>query len=172
MVGVIGSINPSCRFANGISGSGARSDIAPSVQGNVPNLVGRSNPFVQSEENEWVKPQVLLHIAESREHSRVAVADSSLSKPQRPRKPVTLSQPVSPSRTSLIEAQRDGAGIVGDGAGEHKPRLPPRPPTWQMVDHNLPQPIERSVTAIQAPTNLLDEMDPAMDKWKPLLPHR
>lgn len=172
MVGAILPISQSCSFANGFTGSGARSDIAPFVQGNVPNIVGRSNPFTQSEEDEWVKPQVLVNIADFKDHSRVAVADSPMSKPQRPRKPIALSQPVSPSPTGLMEAQRDGDGIISDEGGEPKPRLPPRPPTWQTAERNSPQPIERSVTAMHASTNLLDGMDTAMDKWKPLLPHR
>lgn len=158
----------SSSFANGISGSGARSAIAPLVQGNVPNIVGISNPFIQSEEDEWVKPQVLLDIADS----RVAVADSPMSKPQRPRKPVALSQPVLASPTGLIEAHRDVSGVINDEGGEPKPRLPPRPPTWETVERNSPQPIKWSATAMPTSTNLLDEMDPAMDKWKPLLPYR
>lgn len=171
MVGVILSISQSCTLANEIPGCGARSDIAPSVQGNVPNIVSRSNPFVQSEEDEWVKPQVLLEIAESKDHSRL-VADSSTSKSQRPRKFDTPSEPISRSSTGRTQAQRDGVSIFGDGGGVPKPRLPPRPPTWQTAEHNSSQPIERSATGMHASTNLLDEVDPAMDKWKPLLPRR
>jgi hypothetical protein len=172
MVGALFSISRSCRYANGITGSGARSDIAPFVQGNVPNIVGRSNPFIQSEEDEWVKPQFLLNVADSKNHSTMVVAESPLSKPQRPRKPVALSQPVPPSPTGITETQRDGGGIIGDGAREPKPRLPPRPPTWLTAERNSPQPIKRSATATHTSTNLLDKMDPTMDKWKPLLPHR
>ncbi|KUL87265.1 hypothetical protein ZTR_03389 [Talaromyces verruculosus] len=150
------------------SGSGARSDIAPLVQGNVPNIVGVSNPFTQSEEDEWVKPQALLDIADS----KVAVAGSPMGKLQRPRKPVALSQPVLPSPTGLEEIQRDGGGIISYEGGDPKPRLPPRPPTWETAERNSPQPVKRSATAMHTSTNLLDEMDPAMDKWKPLLPHR
>jgi hypothetical protein len=152
------------------NGSGARSDIGPFVQGNVPNIVGRSNPFTRTEDDEWVNPQVLLDIADSKDYSKVANADSPMGKPQRPRKPVALSQPVSKA-TDIIEAQLDG-GINGDGAGEPKPHLPPRPPTWQTDENVSPQPIKRSAMAGHTSTNLLDEMDPAMDKWKPLLPHR
>ncbi|QGA17933.1 hypothetical protein EYB26_005609 [Talaromyces marneffei] len=152
------------------NGSGARSDIAPFVQGNVPNIVGKSNPFTWSEEDEWVNPQALLDIADSRDHSKVAVADSSMSKSQRQRKPVALSQPDS-TPASIIESQR-GGGCISVDAGEPKPRLPPRPPTWQTGENFLPQPIKRSATAAHTPTNLLDEVDPAIEKWKPLLPHR
>lgn len=171
MVGALLSISRSCSFANKVTGSGARSDIGPFVQGNVPNIVGRSNPFTRAEDDEWVNPQVLLDIADSKDYSKVAIADGPMGKPQRPHKPVALSQPVSKA-TDNIEAQLDGGGINGDGAGEPKPRLPPRPPTWQTDEHVSPQPIKWSATAGHTSTNLLDEMDPAMDKWKPLLPHR
>lgn len=95
-----------------------------------------------------------------------------MDKPQPPRKPIALSQPIAPLRPGTIEAQRDGSGIIDSSVEKTKPRLPPRPPTWQTAERNAPQPTKRSATATYASTNLLDETDPAIDQWKPLLPHR
>ncbi|OKL60838.1 hypothetical protein UA08_03935 [Talaromyces atroroseus] len=140
------------------NGPGARSNIKPSTQGDMPNIIGRSNPFAQSNEPEWIKPQTLLEVASS---------NWSIAKPQRPQKPTTLIQQLTPAKTNM--AQYSDVGAANNRDRELKPRLPPQPPTWG-TDHLTPE-AER-IQPRHASADLLDGDDPVMEKWKPLLPHR
>lgn len=149
---------------------GARSDVRPPAQGVVPNTVGRTNPFAQSEEPEWVKPQVLLDKASSLNRDEIADRNP-IARPQRPRKPVALSQPTGPTSQTAVNQHGDLVRIENMDQ-DPRPRLPPRPPTWDIADHDSTQPRERGFIASRTSPNLLDETDPVLEKWKPLLPHR
>jgi hypothetical protein len=125
----------------------------------MPNIVGKANPFTQSSEPEWAKPQTLIEIART---------NQSPAKPQRPHKPSALSQQISPTGNYKME-QQGSTDATDDRNRAPTPLLPPRPPTWGAGQHG---PEAGMMQPKRVTTDLLDEVDPVMEKWKPLQPHR
>jgi hypothetical protein len=179
-------------FADVGLGYQVRSDIQPDVQGNIPNIVGKPNPFSETGQPDWVDPQLLLSqesmlrptsslrstgpgTRSSSDKDR-GFHDRKASKPEVPRKPAVLvpRKPTPPTRKPASPHHGSPGGF--DPSLRTKPVLPPRVPPSGTKNHT---PIEDRIQSLStsggAPrtTNLLDDADNTLlQEWKPLSPGR
>ncbi|CRG89862.1 Polyphosphatidylinositol phosphatase INP52 [Talaromyces islandicus] len=173
-------------------GCQVRSGLQPDAPGNIPDIIGKPNPFSGTGQPDWVNPQFLLG-QESMLRPTPSLRSTGLdarpssdmdrefqgrktSKPEVPRKPAILvpRKPTPPTRKP-VSPQHDGALSRG-GFDRTKPVLPPRVPPSGTTNHT---PIEEKVQSLRIgtdtprTTNLLDDADNTLlQEWKPLSPGR
>lgn len=183
-------------FADIGLGCQVRSDLQPDVQGNIPDIIGKPNPFSATGQPDWVNPQSLLGQesalrptsslrstgpdARRSSDKDQGFQDRKPSKPEVPRKPAVLipRKPPLPTRKPVSPQRGSTFGPGGfDPSLRTKPVLPPKATASSGVKNHTP--IEDRVQSLSIgagaprPTNLLDDADDsALQEWKPLNPGR
>lgn len=176
-------------------GSQVRSNLQPDVQGNIPDIIGKPNPFSGTGQPDWVNPQLLLKqesmlrptpslrstgpdARPSSDKDRGFQQERKTSKPEVPRKPAVLvpRKPPLPTRKP-VSPQHDGPGGFDPLSHRTKPVLPPRVPLPSGTKNHTPIEDRDQSLSIGADTprtpNLLDDADnTVLQEWKPLAPGR